>query len=156
MRTIPRRIVCALLESLSGKILLGRRSPSSPGTYPGCWHLPGGGVEQGESDDEALCREIQEEVGIDIRDCTRVLVDAEGRGTAIKTLDSGEQVICEMIFLVYRVTLANEEIVVVKPSHEFVALQWFDRKDLSSLPLVPAGGPLFERLGYWPYSATRQ
>ncbi|MBQ9812759.1 MAG: NUDIX domain-containing protein [Thermoguttaceae bacterium] len=34
---------------------------------PGALCFPGGGVEQGESPEEAVCREFREEVGIDVR-----------------------------------------------------------------------------------------
>jgi len=40
-----------------------RRSPGRK-TYPGCWSFPGGHVESGESLDDALVRELQEEIGV--------------------------------------------------------------------------------------------
>ena len=33
----------------------------------GCWRLPGGGVDQGESFKQAACREVQEELQVKIR-----------------------------------------------------------------------------------------
>jgi 8-oxo-dGTP diphosphatase len=32
--------------------------------YPGHWTLPGGKVEKGETPEEAICREVEEELGI--------------------------------------------------------------------------------------------
>src|SRR5260370_18080031 len=58
--TIMRNIVNALLLR-DGAVLLARRS-SARKAYPNCWSFPGGHVEQGESLDEALIREIQHEV----------------------------------------------------------------------------------------------
>jgi len=51
--------VFAIIES-EGKLLLARRSDI------GWWNLPGGGMEAGEAVDEALKREVREEVGIEI------------------------------------------------------------------------------------------
>lgn len=36
------------------------------GVYTDCWHIPGGGIEEGEDKNSALMREVKEETGIDI------------------------------------------------------------------------------------------
>lgn len=45
-------------------VLLGKRSPNKK-HYPGEWDVFGGHVEAGESDREAILRELQEELDID-------------------------------------------------------------------------------------------
>ena len=55
-------IVNALLVR-NGTILLGRRNPERK-AYPNRWSFPGGHVEEGESLDAALLREVREEVGV--------------------------------------------------------------------------------------------
>ncbi|MGC2444652.1 NUDIX hydrolase [Candidatus Binatus sp.] len=45
------------------KILLGKRA-SGKFLYPDYWDLPGGHLEAGESPDQALIRELEEELGI--------------------------------------------------------------------------------------------
>ncbi len=46
-----------------GTVLLARRSPQRR-TYPNLWSFPGGHVEENETLDEALIRELREEVGV--------------------------------------------------------------------------------------------
>lgn len=58
----PRRAVRALVVSPEARVLLIRCT--EPGTGASWWVTPGGGVEPGESDDAALRRELEEEVGI--------------------------------------------------------------------------------------------
>ncbi|MBR1151786.1 NUDIX hydrolase [Bradyrhizobium sp. JYMT SZCCT0428] len=57
------RTVGALLIGSAGKVLLGLRAPSKK-VWPGHWDTIGGHVEDGESLDDALVREVQEETGV--------------------------------------------------------------------------------------------
>ncbi len=47
------------------KAFVAKRGPA--GSFSGCWEFPGGKVEPGESDEEALVREFDEEFNIAIR-----------------------------------------------------------------------------------------
>lgn len=47
-----------------GRLLLLLRSPTVP--FPGQWEIPGGHVEEGETLEEALIREVKEETGFDV------------------------------------------------------------------------------------------
>lgn len=57
--------VRVLLQDNNGKILIIKRSTDSK-TNPGKWELPGGKVDQGESFDQALIREVYEETCLKI------------------------------------------------------------------------------------------
>ena len=57
--------VRVLLTDQDGKILILKRSTDSK-TNPGKWELPGGKVDQGESFDHALIREVYEETNLKI------------------------------------------------------------------------------------------
>ena len=61
----PTRVVCAVIEH-NGKILCMKRTRSRFPYISEHWEFPGGKVEEGESDHEALLREIQEEMRWDI------------------------------------------------------------------------------------------
>jgi len=63
MRDRIARTVGALFISSDGKVLLGLRAASKR-SWPGHWDTIGGHVEDGESLDQALIREVQEEVGV--------------------------------------------------------------------------------------------
>jgi 8-oxo-dGTP diphosphatase len=56
------RVVGAMLERDGGRYLITQRPPKA--SLPLLWEFPGGRVEDGEADAEALARELQEEMGI--------------------------------------------------------------------------------------------
>ena len=56
-------VVGALVRD--GQVLLGHRRPDKR-AYPDVWELPGGVMEDGESELEALARELREELGVEI------------------------------------------------------------------------------------------
>lgn len=60
MKTI--RVVAAILED-DGKILIAQRLK---GEFAGLWEFPGGKIEEGESSEQAIIREIKEEFEADI------------------------------------------------------------------------------------------
>jgi 8-oxo-dGTP diphosphatase len=65
-KTVQRLVLvvaCALVDA-DGRVLLAQRPPGK--TLAGLWEFPGGKVEQGESPEETLIRELKEELGIDV------------------------------------------------------------------------------------------
>ncbi|HEY8270769.1 MAG TPA: 8-oxo-dGTP diphosphatase MutT [Pseudobdellovibrionaceae bacterium] len=56
-------VVAGFLKK-DGKILVGQRPENN--SLPGQWEFPGGKIEPGETPEQALVRELQEELGIDV------------------------------------------------------------------------------------------
>ena len=65
------RVVGAMLERDGGRYLITQRPPKA--SLPLLWEFPGGRVEEGESDAEALARELREEMGIQVQVLEQVI-----------------------------------------------------------------------------------
>jgi len=58
------RVPCAVIEH-DGKVLAGQRSAAL--SFPLQWEFPGGKLEKGETDEQALFREIMEELNVAVK-----------------------------------------------------------------------------------------
>jgi 8-oxo-dGTP diphosphatase len=58
------QIAQALLFDRDGKLLIYLRDDKPTIPFPNHWDLFGGHVEAGETPEQALCRELQEEIGV--------------------------------------------------------------------------------------------
>jgi 8-oxo-dGTP diphosphatase len=96
----------------------------------GRWEFPGGKVERGESDAEALIRECDEELGVRVEIGDQIGVDvpiAHGRA----------------ILRVYLARLAEDT--VPRPI-EHAALRWLAADELNAVPWLPADAPIVAAL----------
>lgn len=60
-----KTVVAAVIERADRRLLIGQRRRND--TSPLKWEFPGGKVEEGESPEEALARELREELGATLR-----------------------------------------------------------------------------------------
>jgi nucleoside triphosphatase len=139
-RPPARFIVVGVVVNERGEYLICRM-PEGRGVFPGEWGLPGGGIEPGETVEEALRREILEEVGLSLR---RVEPLFFADGTYVKTFPGGEERPLYMVFLLFR-CLAEEGEVRLNP--EFDAAAWVPADQLSRYRLNRATAGTFARLG---------
>ena len=68
----PGEVVAAALFR-NGRLLLAQRT--GPAELAGLWELPGGKVEPGETVEDALRRELREELGVDVSGGETVVLD---------------------------------------------------------------------------------
>ena len=64
------RVSAGLIANADGRILIAQRGY---GSYAGCWEFPGGKRETGESAEQCLQRELQEELRLPVRNAHTVL-----------------------------------------------------------------------------------
>ena len=139
-RPVARFIVVGVVENQRGEYLLCRM-PEGRGVFPGEWGLPGGGIEPGETVEEAVRREIREEVGLSLQLAEPLFFTD---GTYVKTFPGGEQRSLYMVFLLFRCVAEEGE---VRLNPEFDASAWVPRDELRRYRLNRATVRTFSRLG---------
>jgi 8-oxo-dGTP diphosphatase len=65
------RVVAAVLFDAQRRVLIAQRPPGKH--QAGCWEFPGGKIGPGESPEQALGRELAEELGIELQRCHSLL-----------------------------------------------------------------------------------
>ena len=65
-----RQVVAAVIESSDRRLLIAQRRRSDTSALK--WEFPGGKVRDGERLEEALAREIQEELGVALAKCREI------------------------------------------------------------------------------------
>ncbi len=125
-RSVPLIIVGAAIVA-DGRVLGCERA--EPSDVAGKWEFPGGKVEPGENELDALVRECEEELGIKIAVGERIGVDVPmAHGWAL-----------------LRVWLAR--IVSGDPQPlEHASLRWLAVDELDSVPWLPADAPIVAAL----------
>jgi len=130
-----------------GRVLLAERPAGKP--WAGYWEFPGGKIEIGESAQQALIRELQEELGIDVTLAypwlTRTF-DYAAKYDAAGTLQSAAKTV-KLHFFVVQAWIGEPR------SLEQQQLSWQAIDALTVSPLLPANLPLLTALGLAPIYA---
>lgn len=93
-------VVAGLIVDKAGRILIAKRPNHKH--YPGYWEFPGGKLEANETPYQTLCRELKEELGIEVLQAKDWLKFEHNYPTQVILLDiwlvsqfAGEAVGCE-------------------------------------------------------------
>ena len=122
-------VACALLDQ-DGRVLIAQRPEGK--ALAGLWEFPGGKVEMGEAPEATLIRELQEELGITVKEpCLAPLTFASFAYPDFHLL---------MPLYVCR----RWEGVVIAREHQ--ALKWMRPNELRQFPMPPADEPLIPAL----------
>lgn len=113
-----RIIVCPLIENDGAYLLC--KMPSDRGVFPGQWALSGGGMEAGEKIEEALRREIREELGEGLR-IAEVTPWTFRDDVRVKTYPDGSTEEIYMIYLIFDCRAQNRDITI---NDEFEDFAW--------------------------------
>ena len=147
MRTIERNIAGAFIFSNDGFVLIGKNHKG--GVFEDMWVVPGGGIDEGETAEEAMRREILEEVGIDVAGAQIEEQPNIQSATSEKTLrDTGERVNVRMYFTDFVVTIdkpASEIAIILEDDFGFA--EWTSINDLSGKTFSLTTKSRFETLG---------
>ncbi len=120
---------CALLDS-EGRVLVAQRPAGKQ--MAGLWEFPGGKVEAGERPEDALARELHEELGITVM--------PEGlEAFAFASFAYPEFHLLMPLWIAARFEGTPH-------GREGQAIRWADAETLKSLPMPPADVPLVEAL----------
>jgi 8-oxo-dGTP diphosphatase len=120
-----RRGVVGAALLRDGRVLASRRT--APPQLAGLWEFPGGKVEPGETDAQALVRELREELGLEAVVGARLGDDVEV-GDAL-------------VLRVYLATAVGEPSLVDHDAH-----RWLAAGELDDVAWIPVDAPLVEAL----------
>ena len=151
MRTITRDIVSAVIFSKDNCVLLGMKDPKDL-IYVNQWGIPGGGVEDGETKEQALEREVVEETGIEIKGYPVELLDDTNTGESEKRLKETEEVVyVKMKFYTYKVTLTDKTSreVVLSMNDDLIRGEWVPLDQLHAKKLNTPTQWLFRKYKFF-------
>jgi 8-oxo-dGTP diphosphatase len=122
------KVVGAVIRNKQDEFLCALRSPTM--SLPNLWEFPGGKIEEGETPEQTLVREIEEEL-----DC-QITVQEK----VVEVVHEYPNVIVNL--LTYKSTIISGD----PKAKEHAKLAWIPKRDLRSLEWAPADIPTIDKL----------
>jgi 8-oxo-dGTP diphosphatase len=119
------RIVVGAAIVRAGRVLAARRT--APPETAGRWEFPGGKVDPGETEEQALVRELREELGVDVR---------------VESWLEGEQPVGPYLLRVAVVSLLAGE----PTPHEHDRVRWLGAHELDDVDWLEGDRPFLSGL----------
>lgn len=132
--TMPAHLGANAIITWGGKLLLEKRRDSNT------WGLVGGGVKNYETEEQAMCREIYEELGLRIRPAQLKRLGVYGEPGRIAAFRDGS--IWRMVIVVFSLELETEPRLTV--SAESRELRFFSREELGDIEIVVTHSDIVE------------
>jgi 8-oxo-dGTP diphosphatase len=132
MKKIPTTllVVAAALVDQNGRILLQKRPEGRP--MAGLWEFPGGKLEHGETPEEALVRELLEELAVEIDPANLV-------PTCFASAHIDDRPLLLLLYVCKK--WSGEPVAVESPE-----LGWYAIDEMATLEMPPADIPLISLL----------
>jgi 8-oxo-dGTP diphosphatase len=121
------KVTAAIIVDL-GKVFIARRKPTAK--MPGVWEFPGGKMEEGETPEQCLKRELYEEFEIDVTVGGHV-------GTSVYRYDFGT-----IQLMAYRVRIVGGKIKL----NDHVEVSWVGAGDIGRYEFAPADLPFVDMI----------
>lgn len=122
------RVVAGVLRDSDGRVLLAQRPAGKH--MAGYWEFPGGKIAPGENGEQALARELTEELGVSLGHCRPLLQLRHDYVDRVVELD---------VFLV-------DDYQGEPSGREAQALKWVGLGELGAQGLLPADRPIIDAL----------
>src|SRR3989338_719774 len=132
-------VAIAVIQDEEGKVLMQKRVDPEPAWAYGKWEFPGGGIEWGESPEEALHREVAEEIACKVG----IIGLIPSIASVVRPGDNGSEFHALLMYYRCRI-LSGEKPLPMDP--EVGEIRWWPLHEACKFDLLPGDEKILEYL----------